>query len=104
MGTIHQGGWDTTDSDRDRWRDENLGAVAARSTAGIKVAVVGIIARRVAGQNDALASWNRERAPQTEHLAARDRGMVVDRDFVDQDIARAAIVEPNCAPVIAVGY
>src|SRR5437588_5716500 len=99
MGTIHQGGWDATNSDRDRWRDGERGAVALRSAACIKVVVARIIARRVLGQDHALAGWGRERAPEVEHLAARDRGMVVDRDAVDCDIARATIIEPDRARI-----
>src|SRR5260370_39636187 len=99
MGTIHQGGWDAANSDRDRWRDGERGAVALRSAACIEVVVARIIARWVLGQDHALAGWSRERAPEVERLAARDRGMVVDRNAVDCDIARATIIEPDRARV-----
>ena len=101
VGTIHQGGWDATNSDRDRWRDGERGAVALWSTACIKVVVARIIARRVLSQDHSLAGRNRERAPEVEHLATRDRGMVVDRDAVDRDSAQAAIVKPDRARVVA---
>src|SRR5260221_14341275 len=102
MSTIHQGSWDASNSDCDRWRDGERGAVALRSTACIKVVVARIIARRVLGQDHALAGRNRERAPEVEPLAARNRGMVVDRDTVDHAITRATIVEPDRARVVAV--
>ena len=102
MSTIYQGGWDPTTRDRDRWRDGDRGAVALWKTARIKVVGARIIARRVLCQDHTFACWNRERAPEVKHLATWDRGMIVDRNTIDRDIARTGIVEPDGTPVVAV--